>query len=322
MVVGAAVLAFVAVACTADLGTFGGTYGGAADVNDAGTIVGYSAMPDGKLHAFVRQPLGALVDLGTGSRTQSTAHAINDKGVVVGSTADKASGPPIQTPFVWTAAGGLTELALPPGYLSAWAIDINDAGVIAVNAGRPSTDAWVYNSTTGAYAPLPGLGGTFEQAAAIAPDGTVVGTATTSTGVEHAVTWDATTHAITDLDAGKAGSSAATGINAHGVVVGWSNSIGTPEAYRWTAGARTTIGVGRADAINDDGVIVGVGKTATGDDVAHLWHPSANVSYDFAGVASGGSLEATAINSTGTAVGTAGSLAASVPARFDAYTAP
>ena len=47
-----------------DLGTLGGTYSWAFDINDRGQVVGYSGTAAGDQHAFLYGD-GAMTDLGT-----------------------------------------------------------------------------------------------------------------------------------------------------------------------------------------------------------------------------------------------------------------
>ncbi len=69
-----------------DLGTLGGTNSWAYDINDSGTIVGYSQVKGDKaIHAFVWQD-GAMKDLGTLGGNNSYAEAINNDGTIVGAS--------------------------------------------------------------------------------------------------------------------------------------------------------------------------------------------------------------------------------------------
>lgn len=68
------------------VGSFGGDYGWANDINEAGHIVGISAYTNGITHAFVKA-FGTMIDLGSFSPTTfdySIAYGINDVGAVAG----------------------------------------------------------------------------------------------------------------------------------------------------------------------------------------------------------------------------------------------
>jgi len=72
-----------------DLGTLGGTNSSAAAVNDAGTVVGWSELPNGTNHAYIYDA-GLMVDLNDLIATNSGwtltgASAINSSGHIVGS---------------------------------------------------------------------------------------------------------------------------------------------------------------------------------------------------------------------------------------------
>jgi len=53
-----------------DVGTFGGAYGAAYNLNDAGTVVGEAGLANGEVHAFVYAN-GSMTDCGTLGGTYS-----------------------------------------------------------------------------------------------------------------------------------------------------------------------------------------------------------------------------------------------------------
>lgn len=125
-----------------DLGTLGGSNSFAADINDAGQIVGASNTApapgsdeiSGPSHAFLYLR-GTMKDLGTLGGTYSWGSAINNAGVAVGQSY-LAEGSQLAA-FVY-ARGKMTDLntqvRLPEGWTLVETRDINDKGQILAHA--------------------------------------------------------------------------------------------------------------------------------------------------------------------------------------------
>lgn len=69
-----------------DLGTLGGSWSEAADINENGDIVGTSLNFQGAMRAFWIPTNGGMIDLGTLRGSNSWAARINNKGEIVGSS--------------------------------------------------------------------------------------------------------------------------------------------------------------------------------------------------------------------------------------------
>ena len=110
-----------------DLGTLGGLFGDARDINEAGHVVGEASPVTGGDHAFLWTPSGGMVDLGTlgGAGSRSQAEGINDAGQVVGLVNDGDD-----RAFYWTAADGMVGLPTLSG-IESGARAINNAGQLA-----------------------------------------------------------------------------------------------------------------------------------------------------------------------------------------------
>jgi probable HAF family extracellular repeat protein len=113
-----------------DLGTLGGSYSTATDINELGVIVGGSATADGAFHAVMWDKNG-IHDLGG---VDASATAINNKGQIV-MTSYTAAGNN-QEALLWDH-GAVTKISNSPRDTDA--VDINDRGQ-AVGAHLTATD--------------------------------------------------------------------------------------------------------------------------------------------------------------------------------------
>lgn len=106
------------------LPTFGGDFGVAHAINEAGQIVGGATASTGNAHAYLYQQ-GALTDLGTlPGGDYSEAFAVNNHGDVAGVSNRRLGG---MTAFRYRN-GAMEELGLLPQGDISWAYGINDAG--------------------------------------------------------------------------------------------------------------------------------------------------------------------------------------------------
>ena len=150
--------------------TLGGASNYAYAINDAGLVVGQSALdfaPGGDRHAFVWNPAdNTLTEIGTFGGSGSSAYAIDALGRVTG-WADTAGG--IQHAFLWDS-GVLTDLSAgsPNLFASGW--DIHAAAGMVVGHAGAFARIW-----TGGGETDPGALGTPTRAYAVNSFGEVVG---------------------------------------------------------------------------------------------------------------------------------------------------
>src|SRR5262245_35674350 len=129
-----------------DLGTLGGTYANAYDINNAGQVVGMSDTVAGGPYAF-RWQNGQMTNLGSlsGPTGWSYGYGINDWGQMVGESSATA----ITPAFRWDSVRGLTNLGTLPGHWDSTAFDMNNAGVVVGTSGASESIRAVTWTPTG-----------------------------------------------------------------------------------------------------------------------------------------------------------------------------
>lgn len=113
-----------------DLGTLGGKYSCAVDVNDKGQVIGNSDLPgkqgEAPSHAFLWEPGKKMKDLGTIGGKNSYARALNNAGLVVGSSHTLEGA---LHAILWKPGQPITDLGTLGGNTAA-ATAINESGVV------------------------------------------------------------------------------------------------------------------------------------------------------------------------------------------------
>jgi probable HAF family extracellular repeat protein len=202
---------------------------------------------------------------------------INDAGVVAGWYQINNT----WTAVRWTSPTQSQSLGNLPGFQSALAKGINNAGTIVGYVGTSSFNSsrgFIWTSTGGMKA-LQSLGGSGAIAFAINNNGVAVGEASDPNEAIHAVKWSAT-GVITDINPPGAGASEATAINDAGDITGWAFPAGGngEHAWLWRADGTQqdlgTLGGPRSFAygINSSRVVVGwSNQRAPKPDIAFRW---------------------------------------------------
>lgn len=252
-----------------DLGTLGGTYSTAADINDLGQIVGVSTTAGN-----ASDRLTVWSDGGTTTSTiplggDGAVRSINDAGQIAGNVT-------ISRAAMWSG-NNLTLLYAPTGRHS-FGHAINNSGqVVGYEAGSFGPLATIWNGETGSTL---GASNVTSYAWGINDAGQVVGSATGPDYLNlHATLWSGGN----TLDLGTLGGSvsAAYAINAGGVVVGdssISDASTASHATLWNGTSAIDLGtLGGADSraldINGAGLVVGFSELDPTSNETHatLW---------------------------------------------------
>jgi len=292
-----------------DLGTLGGSFSLAYEINNRGQVDGFSTLPgDAVVHSFVMED-GVMTDLGTlgGPNSQSFA-GLNEATQVAGSAEKSARDPYgedfggfgthlVCLGFLWQN-GVMTPLDTLGGN-NGQAAEVNDRGQVAGYAenstrdpGCPAPQVLQFRPVTwteGEIRRLPMFPGDSEGAAFWINDtGEVVGASGSCAAYDpryglplqpqHAVLWS---HGKV-IDLGNLGgkiNNAAFSINDRGEIIGASDLPGDTfqHAFLWRKGVMADLGtlpgdvVSAAIGINNRGQVVGVSTDANGNLRAFLW---------------------------------------------------
>jgi uncharacterized membrane protein len=265
--------AAIAVLATACMHTVDGTASGgsrAIAINDAGVIVGRSAFPGARSHAFVKEGDAPPVDLTPGRTQYSEATGVNAAGVVVG-TIEFFEGTNNRA-FVWSRDSGLLVLDLPTGIESTKAIDINDRGQILIEGRTPldagyDLEAYLWDVGAGRYTgqlgPLVPGGEVWPKG--INNRGAVVADATVPVGDGWApVVWDDAAPGGRVLPEEPRRYASAADINNNGLVVGVVWADGDSDAVYWRPDGSGPVRMAGPPGDNTEAVAVNDGGQAVG----------------------------------------------------------
>jgi len=231
-----------------DLGTLGGDYSYAWDINDQGTITGEAANKAGDVHAFIWTASG-MRDIGTLGGSTSLGRAINETGQIAGESAISQAN--AIRAFRFTDGAGMANLGTLSGGSYSSAYDINNAGQVVGESdsgpiikndfrlkGFPlfGKHAFLWTDGTG-MKDLGHLGGGTSLATAISNNGVVVGRSTVTNGDVHAFRWSQT-EGIVDLNSVIPSSSGwilqeAWDVNDKGQITGFGLHNGAQHAFRY-----------------------------------------------------------------------------------------
>jgi probable HAF family extracellular repeat protein len=251
------------------LGTLANGDTTARAINNSGQIVGSSYVTNA-YRAYVNNG-GTLTNLGTlAGDYDSYAQAINNNGQVVGISRDFSYN---EHAFLYSG-GAMTQLSGLAGYAQTKAYDINNNGQVVGVSYTTTQTTRAFLNDHGTVTDLGTLGGWASDVRGINNNAQIVGSSRTTDGSQHAFLYQGGT--MSDLGTLGGGTSFCSDINNHGQVVGTSETAisGIDHSFLYSDGKMTDLKslvdpasnwtLTHANAINDSGVIVGVGTDESG----------------------------------------------------------
>jgi len=232
-----------------DLGTLGGDFSFAYDINNVMLITGEASNQANETHAFIWSP-GNMRDIGTlAGGNRSVGRSINERGQVAGESTFGRRDATLA--FRFTEADGMVSLGALPGGFSSSGYGINNAGQVVGESdtgpilqpfarvrGFPlfGTHAFLWTEA-GGMRDLGHLGGGTSRATAISDTGQVVGTSSLIDGSAHAFSWTSS-GGMLDLNTLLSPNSGWVLVEAHGVnnkgqITGYGLHNGTGHAFRF-----------------------------------------------------------------------------------------